>query len=132
VTALPPSVVGVLVVDDQVVFREVAREVIAATHEFELIGEAASGTQALAAVRELAPDIVLLDVRMPGLDGIDTAARLHDEHPGSVVVLISVDEAPNLPDGRSTCGAAELVRKEDFGPALLRRLWSAHGPTHAG
>src|SRR3954468_15097816 len=119
--------VGVLVVDDQLVFRRAAHEVIDATEQFELLGEAVSGFAALTACDELGPDLVLLDVRMPGMDGIETAGQLHARHPESVVVLITVEEPPNIPSGLSTCGAAELVRKQDFGPALLRRVWSAHG-----
>src|SRR3954451_22651860 len=119
--------VGVLVVDDQVVFRQAAHEVIDATDDFELLGEAASGAHALVAVAELEPDLVLLDVRMPGMDGIETATRLHAEHPAAVLVLITIEEAPNLPAGMASCGAAELVRKQDFCPALLRRVWAAHG-----
>ncbi len=124
---MSPDSIGVLVVDDQLVFRQVAHEVIDATDEFELLGEAASGAHALAAAGELAPDLILLDVRMPGMDGIETASRLHEQDPGPVIVLITVEEAPDLPAGLTTCGAAELVRKQDFGPALLRRLWRAHG-----
>lgn len=120
--------VGIVVVDDQIVFREVAREVIAVTPGFEMVGEAPSGEQALAAVRDLRPDLVLLDVRMPGMDGVETAARLTADHPGVVVVLISIDEAPDLPRGITTSGAAEIVRKRDFGPSLLRRVWQSHGP----
>ena len=112
--------------DDQLVFRQAAGEVIEATDGFELLGDAASGPHALAAVDDLAPDLVLLDVRMPGMDGIETARRLHQQHPDSVVVLITIEEAPNLPAGLSSCGAADLVRKQDFGPALLRRVWDAH------
>jgi two-component system invasion response regulator UvrY len=123
--------IGVLVVDDQIVFREVAREVIEATADFELLGEATSGQHALAVVEELYPDLVLLDVRMPGMDGIETAGRIRAAHPDSVVVLISVEEAPNLPRGVYSCGAVESVRKQDFGPALLRRVWETHGaPRH--
>ena len=122
----PP--VGVLVVDDQLVFRQAAREVIEATPEFVLLGEATSGTHALAAVDELHPDLVLVDVRMPGMDGIETAAHLHSAHPDSVVVLISIDEPPDVPTRIASCGAATLVRKQDFGPALLRRIWGAYSP----
>ena len=115
-------------VDDQLLFRQVAHEVIAATENFELLGEATSGAHALVAFDELRPDLVLLDVRMPGMDGIATATRLHERHPESVVVLITVEDPPNLPAGLPTCGAAELVRKQDFGSALLRRVWNAHRP----
>jgi DNA-binding NarL/FixJ family response regulator len=127
----PVGQVGVLVVDDQLVFRQVAHEVIDATEDFELLGEAASGQHALVADAELSPDLVLLDVRMPGMDGIETAARLRAQHPESVVVLITVEEPPNLPAGLFSCGAAAWVRKQDFGPALLRQIWSAHGPRAA-
>src|SRR3954471_20964249 len=132
---MSPDSIGVLVVDDQLVFRQVAHEVIDATEEFEMLGEAASGAHALAAVTELSPDLVLLDVRMPGMDGIETATRMHAQDPRSVIVLITVEEAPNLPAGLSSCGAAELVRKQDFGPAMLRRVWRGHGhrsPAPAG
>jgi DNA-binding NarL/FixJ family response regulator len=120
----------VLVVDDQLVFRQVAHEVIEATEDFEMLGEAASGEHALLMAGELHPDLVLLDVRMPGMDGIETATRLTEEHPAAVVVLITVEDAGNVPAGLSLCGAAELVRKQDFGPALLRRMWRKHGTHH--
>src|SRR3954462_6905257 len=91
--------VGVLVVDDQVVFRQVAHEVIDATKDFELLGEAGSGAHALIAVAELGPDAGLVDLRMPGMDGFETATRVPAERPAAVVVLIAVEEAPNLPAG---------------------------------
>jgi DNA-binding NarL/FixJ family response regulator len=123
--------VGVLIADDQLVFRQVAREVVEATTNFELVAEATSGKQALAAAEKLFPDLILLDVRMPGMDGIETAARIHSAHPEGVIVLVSVEEPPNLPHGTNTCGAAEFVRKQDFGPATLRRVWATHGPGRA-
>jgi len=126
----PPSArhrVGILIVDDQPVFRRVAREVVEATPNFEILGYATSGEHALAAVEELEPDLVLLDIRMPGIDGIETAARLHSSRPEVIVVLISIEEPPNLPRGTGSCGAAAVIRKQDFGPALIRQLWSVHG-----
>ena len=118
--------VRVLTVDDQERFRRVAEEVIAATPGFEAVGEAASGTEALAAVERLAPQLVLCDVRMPGLDGIEVARRLADSHPDTVVVLISIGERTDLP-AAAALEAVPLVRKQDFGPPMLRRLWSEHG-----
>ena len=122
-----PTRVGVLVVDDQTPFRRVALEVVEATPGFEPLGEAASGEEALALVAQLSPELILLDVRMPVMDGIETARRLSAVHPGGVVVLISIDDPAELPREAESCGAKALIRKQDFGSLALRRLWDAHG-----
>jgi len=119
--------VEVVTVDDQAVFRAVAREVIEVTPGFRCTGEASSGEEALEVVGELEPQLVLLDVRMSGMDGIETAGRLRAAYPDTVVVLVTLAAAADLPSSVGACGAAALVRKQDFGPALLRTLWSAHG-----
>jgi DNA-binding NarL/FixJ family response regulator len=118
--------VGVLAVDDQPIFLDVAREVIAATPGFYWVGGATCGPEALDAVAQLAPTLVLLDVRMPGMDGIETAQRISESHPDVIVVLVSVDESPALAPAVAASGAATLVRKQEFGPEMLRRLWWAH------
>ena len=89
--------VRVLTVDDQEVFRIVAREVIDATPGFEPIGDVSGGEEALSAVQRLDPEMVLLDVRMPGLDGVEVARRLRATNPGTLVVLISVEEPMDIP-----------------------------------
>ena len=125
-----PMGVGVLVVDDQATFRRVALEVISATPGFEPLGEAASGEEALVLAADLRPDLILLDVRMPVMDGIETARRLSTEHAGAVIVLISIDVS-ELQDRAASCGAKALIRKQDFGSLALRRLWDAHGDPDA-
>src|SRR5215207_10684812 len=120
--------VRVLTFDDQAVFRGVARDVIDATPGFESVGEAASGDEALRAVERLAPQLVLLDVRMPGLDGIEVARRLQSTHPETLVVLISIEDSIDLPSAEQLADSVPLVRKQDFGPRLLRRLWREHRP----
>lgn len=119
--------VRVLTVDDQAVFRRIADDVIAATDGFEAVGEADSGYEALDAVQRLSPDLVLLDVRMPGLDGIEVARRIVAIRSDVVVVLISIDELVDLPSMAELGNAVPLVRKQDFGPRLLRRLWAENG-----
>jgi two-component system invasion response regulator UvrY len=120
--------VGVVTVDDQAVFRRVAREVIEATAGFRALGEASCGEEALRLADQVDPDLVLVDVRMPGIDGLETTRRLVAAHPESVVVLISTEDVAAIPAAAESCGAAELIRKEEFAPATLRRLWSSHGP----
>jgi DNA-binding NarL/FixJ family response regulator len=119
--------VSVVTVDDQAVFREVACDVIRATSGFEAVGEADCGETAVALVDELQPQLVLLDVRMPGMDGVETAQCIKSAHPSTVVVLISIEDSTNLPAAAMESAADALVRKQDFGPALLRRLWAVHG-----
>jgi len=119
--------VRVLTVDDQELFRGIAREVIDATPGFEVAGEASSGEEALSAVETLAPQLVLLDVRMPGMNGVEVAQRLSASHPNTVVVLISVEEPADVPSAASLTERVPFVRKRDFGPGLLRRLWAAYG-----
>jgi DNA-binding NarL/FixJ family response regulator len=118
--------IRVLTVDDQATFRGVAREVIDATPGFDAVGEAASGEEALAAVARLDPELVLLDVRMPGLDGIEVARRLRATHPDTLVVLISIEEPIDIPSAAPIVATVPLVRKQDFGPRLLARIWREH------
>ena len=123
--------VRVMTVDDQEVFRNAARALISSTKGFELAGEASSGAEALASVGDLQPDLVLLDVRMPGLDGIETAKRLTAAHPDVVVVLVSGYELDQVRDLGECCGAVALVQKERLRPGVLRQLWASHGRRRA-
>ena len=118
--------VGVLAVDDQPIFLDAAREVVTATPGFDWLAGATCGQDALDAVGELGPRLVLVDVRMPGMDGIETARRLSESHPDVIVVLVSVDVSPALGPAVVASGAAALVRKQEFGPVMLRRLWRNH------
>jgi two-component system invasion response regulator UvrY len=119
--------VTVLAVDDQAVFRHTARELIAATRGFQQIAEATSGEQALRLAAELHPDLVLVDVRMPGMDGIETARRLTDQDHDVAVVLVSLEELVDLPAAVAQAGAVAHVRKQDLSPRTLRALWRTHG-----
>jgi two-component system, NarL family, invasion response regulator UvrY len=119
--------VPVLIVDDQAPFRRAARAVLAATPGFDPVGEAESGEQALDLVESLAPALVLMDINMPGIDGIESTRRIVGDHPETVVFLLSTYRADDLPEGAKSCGAAGYIHKEEFGSAVLRDLWDRHG-----
>jgi two-component system, NarL family, invasion response regulator UvrY len=119
--------VTVLTVDDQQVFRRAARKLIAATPGFLQVGEAASGGQALKLAAELRPDMVLVDVRMPGMDGLETTRRLAETTPDSVVVLISMEEVAELPPAIDKVGAAAHLCKRALSTDALQEIWKTHG-----
>jgi DNA-binding NarL/FixJ family response regulator len=117
--------VTVLVVDDQESFRTAMRELVDATEGFRLVGEAASAEDALDAVDELSPRMVVMDKRMPGMGGIEATRVLAARDPEVVVLLVSVEE----PDTRliRSCGTAAFARKQDLSIRLLRDVWRTHG-----
>jgi DNA-binding NarL/FixJ family response regulator len=121
------AVVHVMVVDDQPPFRDAARAVVDRLAGFEVIAEAESGEDAVALVDELHPDLVLMDINMPGIDGIEAASIITHRHPDTMVVLLSTYELSDLPPTARTSGAAAYVNKDDFGGRALRRLWASAG-----
>lgn len=119
-----PAAACVVAVDDQAHFRDALRELVAATSALELVGEAESGEAAVALVRELAPDLVLMDVRMPGLGGIDASQAIKEIRPETVVVLASTTHPDELAREAGASRADEIVWKGDLRPRLLDEIWA--------
>jgi DNA-binding NarL/FixJ family response regulator len=114
---------SVIVVDDQAPFRLAARAVVRRTEGFELVGEAANGLEAISLADSLNPDLVLMDINMPEMGGLEATRRIVAEHPDMVVFLCSTYDVNDLPAEAKTSGARAYMNKEQFGPATLRRLW---------
>jgi DNA-binding NarL/FixJ family response regulator len=120
-TTIPHSVV---VVDDQAPFRMAAKAVLRRLACFELAGEAASGPEAIELVDVLRPELVLMDINMPEMNGIEATRRIVSAHPEVVVFLCSTYDVEDLPPDAADSGASAYVNKERFGADTLRRLWA--------
>ena len=123
----PPGTVSVLVVDDQPPFRDAARAVVDRLKGFDIVAEAESGEEAVELVDRYHPDLVLMDINMGGIDGIEATRRITAGHTGALVVLMSTYELDDLPAGARTSGAAAYVNKHELGGRLVRRLWEDRG-----
>jgi len=117
----------VLVADDSDVFLGVAASVISATSTLRLVGAVGSGQEAIDLVPALRPDLVLLDFRMPGMDGIQTTRIIRRDEPRTVVMVISA-EPDGLSDAARAAGAVATLHKRDFVPRTLDALWLKHMP----
>ena len=119
----------VLVVDDQPPFRDAARSVVDRLSGFEVVAEADSGEAAIELVESLHPQLVLMDINLGGINGIEATRRILADAPDTVVILLSTYTQDDLPADAMECGAARYVHKEDFGQAVLRDAWMDHRPT---
>jgi two-component system, NarL family, invasion response regulator UvrY len=120
--------VPVLIVDDQAFFRSAARAVLAVTPGFAAVGEACSGEEAVTRAEELAPELVLMDIHLPGISGIEATRRIRAAHPGILFLLLSTYKAEDLPEEARECGAIGYLHKEDFEPEVLERIWIEREP----
>ncbi len=119
-------VVRVVIVDDQKPFRMAARDVIELTGGFEVVGEAETGEDAVEVVKSLEPDLVLMDLNLPGIDGLEATKRILATRSKHVVVLmVSTYEAEEFAPRAAEAGAAAYISKSEFGPDQLEDAWAA-------
>ena len=125
--------VQVLLVDDQAAFRRAAARVLARLPGFEMVGEAETGEASVEAARRLLPDLVLMDIHLSGIDGLEATRRILADATGTtwrpVVFLLSTYEPAEYAAQTAACGAAAYLPKAEFGPVSLRAAWAA---TRAG
>jgi DNA-binding NarL/FixJ family response regulator len=114
------AVISVLVVDDQAAFRDAMREIVEATAGLELAGEANSGEEAITAVSALAPRVVIMDKRMPGMGGLAACRAITDLDPTIIVILCSVED-PDPATARAH-GAAAMIHKRDLSRTRLLEI----------
>jgi DNA-binding NarL/FixJ family response regulator len=117
--------VRVLIVDDQAPFRMAARMVVDATEGFDVVGESETGEDSVTMAAELTPDLVLMDVNLPGINGLDATRQILAAGEGAVVVLLlSTYEEEEYAPRAAECGAAAYIPKAVFGPDRLEDAWA--------
>ena len=117
--------VRVWVVDDQASFRLATAAAVAATADFVMAGACETGESAIELLRDGGAGIVLMDIHMPGMGGIEATRRIRAAHPDLMVLLMSTYDVEDLPPEAADCGAAAYLHKESLSPDVLTRLWRA-------
>ncbi len=119
------SPVRVLIVDDQEPFRLAARMVVEATDGFEVVGEAETGEDGVDMADRLSPDLVLMDVNLPGINGLEATRRILQTSNRVVILVLSTYEEAEYGPRAAECGASAYIPKSAFGPDRLSEAWQA-------
>lgn len=115
----------IIIADDQSLFREGLHTLLSVQPEFEVIGEAGNGEEVLRLVAEHLPDVVLMDLRMPGMDGVSATRRLHGKYPGvKVIVLTTFDDDEDVFEGLRA-GAVGYLLKDVSSSKLFEAIRAA-------
>jgi DNA-binding NarL/FixJ family response regulator len=115
--------IRVWVVDDQPNFRRATAAALDAMDDFVMAGECETGESAIELIRDGNANMVLMDIHMPGMGGIEAARRIRAADPGLIVVLMSTYDVEDLPAAAAQCGAVAYLHKERLSPELLSRIW---------
>ena len=125
--------VQVLICDDQEAFRKAAREVVNATDGFEVVGETETGEESVVAASRLRPNLVLMDVHLPGIDGLEASRRIKAEQAEVVVLLLSTYDREDFATRIAESGASAFIAKASFGSNSLSDAWlKSSNTTHKG
>ncbi len=120
--------VRVLIVDDQLPFREASRMVVEMTDGFEVAGEAVDGEEGVEMCATLRPDLVLMDVQMPGIDGIEATRRMMNLEDPPHVLVMSTHESGSFEEPALAAGAIAFLPKSMFGMDELEEVWARRRP----
>lgn len=118
--------IKVLIADDHVFYREGVRALLGNVQEIEVVGEASNGEEAIANTRELQPDVILMDLKMPGMNGIDATRRIHESHPGTGVLVITMFDDDDSVFAAMRAGARGYLLKDADKDEVVRAIVAVH------
>src|SRR6185436_6623165 len=118
----------ILIADDHAAVRRSVRTLLESHAEWIVCGEAADGEEAVERVAQLQPDVVLLDLEMPKLNGLQAARRIRDRAPKVQILVLTMHDSPSLDDEARRAGARAVVAKSDAGQLLLEAIASLQSP----
>jgi len=113
-----------LLVDDHAMVRQGLRAILDHYPDLVIIGEAADGREAVSIVNKRAPDVVIMDINMPRMDGIEATKRIKKDHPATVVIAVSVNDTPQVRESMQRAGASAFLSKEEAGERLYETIVS--------
>jgi DNA-binding NarL/FixJ family response regulator len=119
--------VRVVIADDQRLFAEALEAILSTDARISVVGRAADGASAVDLVRDERPDVVLMDIAMPVMDGIEAAEKIRVEVPDTRVIVLTGSEAPKDVSRARAAGAAGYVTKDQIAGDLLRAILDAAG-----
>jgi len=112
----------ILIVDDHEIFRKGLRSVLESRSELEICGEATNGLEAVEKTKQMQPDVILMDISMPYLDGLQATRQIRSEVPNSQILLLSQHDSPHMLAAALNAGASAYVTKSQVSQCLLETL----------
>lgn len=115
----------ILIADDHPGIRRSLRSLVLSHMEWDVCGEAEDGPEEVQKAEQLRPDVILLDVTMPGMSGIEVASRIHQKIPQTQILMVSQHDSPHLARLAAEVGAQDYIPKSEIWSALLPAIESA-------
>jgi signal transduction histidine kinase/CheY-like chemotaxis protein len=119
----------VLLVDDHAMVRQGLRAILDRYPDLRIVGEAADGREAVSIAQKRTPDVIIMDINMPRMDGIEATRRIKQELPDTVIIAVSVNDTPHLRESMQKAGASAFVSKEEAGERLYETIIAFASPT---
>ncbi len=116
------KLVRVMIVEDQPTFQELAELVLSLDPQFEIVRIAGTGEEALEVLEEANPDLILLDFRLPGIDGLETAKRIKEHHPNITIGMVTAHTEEVLARMAKEAQVKEVIPKASFNLERVQRL----------